>query len=53
MVDKNKLKQKYTMEEKKVYAFCQNSYFFMEEVILERLLKLVHTFLKLKEKSEN
>jgi hypothetical protein len=53
VVDKNKIKQKYTMEEKKVYSFCQNTYYFMEEIILERLIQLIQTFLKLKDKSEN
>lgn len=39
------------MEEKKVYSFCQNAYYFMEEVIIERLIKLIETFMRLKEKS--
>lgn len=48
VVDKNKLNQKYTMEEKKVYSFCQNCYFFMEEIILERLVKIIQALTKLK-----
>jgi hypothetical protein len=53
VVDKNKIKQKYTMEEKKLYSFCQNTYYFMEEIVIERLIFLIQAFLKLKEKSEN
>lgn len=51
VVDKNKIKQKYTIEEKKVYSFCQNTYFFMEEIIIERFIKLIQAFLKFREKS--
>ena len=47
-VRKNNDNHRYTAEEKLVYSFCNNCYSFTEELILEKMVKLIESLLELK-----